>query len=63
MLANLPSLPRHLLEHGEHARRAVPPDGLLVEHDPLVVLRPAVQALEGTELDGRDLRVRAYFSN
>ena len=23
----------------------------------------AVEALEGTELDGRDLRVRAYFSN
>ena len=23
----------------------------------------AIQALEGTELDGRDVRVRAYFSN
>ena len=44
--------------------RAQRPSGsAVVEYRYSEAAAAAVQALEGTELDGRDLRVRAYFSN
>ena len=44
--------------------RAQRPSGsAVVEYRYAEAAAAAVDALEGTELDGRDLRVRAYFSN
>ena len=44
--------------------RAQRPSGsAVVEYRYAEAAAAAVEALEGTELDGRDLRVRAYFSN
>ena len=44
--------------------RAQRPSGsAVVEYRYAEAAASAVEALEGTELDGRDLRVRAYFSN
>ena len=40
-----------------------PSGSAVVEYRYAEAAAAAVEALEGTELDGRDLRVRAYFSN
>ena len=40
-----------------------PSGSAVVEYRYAEAAAAAVDALEGTELDGRDLRVRAYFSN
>ena len=49
-----------LLTRGKNQR---PSGSAVVEYRYSEAAAAAVQALEGTELDGRDLRVRAYFSN
>ena len=49
-----------LLTRGRNNR---PSGSAVVEYRYAEAAAAAVEALEGTELDGRDLRVRAYFSN
>ena len=49
-----------LLTRGRTQR---PSGSAVVEYRYAEAAAAAVDALEGTELDGRDLRVRAYFSN
>ena len=49
-----------LLTRGKNQR---PSGSAVVEYRYSEAAAAAVQALEGTELHGRDLRVRAYFSN
>ena len=49
-----------LLTRGKNQR---PSGSAVVEYRYAEAATAAVDALEGTELDGRDLRVRAYFSN
>jgi len=49
-----------LLTRGRNNR---PSGSAVVEYRYAEAAAAAVDALEGTELDGRDLRVRAYFSN
>ena len=49
-----------LLTRGKNQR---PSGSAVVEYRYAEAAAAAVQALEGTELDGRALRVRAYFSN
>ena len=49
-----------LLTRGKNQR---PSGSAVVEYRYAEAAAAAVDALEGTELDGRDLRVRAYFSS
>ena len=49
-----------ILTRGRNNR---PSGSAVVEYRYAEAAAAAVEALEGTELDGRDLRVRAYFSN